>query len=84
MGYHQAQRVASTVPGCQPGQRTLWLSGETRAPGRTQEDDAMVFCQSPESSTSHLLAHATLLIVRDSGKPSGSRERSKINRKRDP
>jgi len=52
----QTQRAASTVPGCQPGQRTLWLSGETRAPGRTQEDDAVVPCQPQCAARGPLLA----------------------------
>ncbi len=63
MGYHQTQRAASAVPGCQSSQRTLWLSSETRTPGRTQEDDAVVSCQSPQSSRSHVLAHAILVYI---------------------
>ena len=66
LGHHQAQRAASTVSGCEPGQATLWISSETYTPGRTQEDDAVVFCQPPQSSTSHLLAHILLLFIRDS------------------
>jgi len=60
MGHHQAQRAASTMPGCQPNQATLWFPSEACTPGRPQEDDAVVFCQSPSSATSHLLTPAIL------------------------
>ncbi len=56
MGHQQTERATSTVPGCQPGQRTLWLSGKARASGRTQENDAVVFCQPQCAARGPLLA----------------------------
>ena len=74
MRRRQTQRVPSTVSGCQPCQATLWFPSETHTPVSPQEDDAVVFCQSPQSSRSHISSHAILFFVCNSGNPSHVRK----------
>src|SRR6185295_4163253 len=79
VGRRQAQRRAPTVFGCKPGQATFWISSETYTSGRTQEDDAVVFCQPSYSSRSHLLAHVIFLLIRNFPRPSWSHKSTSTN-----
>jgi hypothetical protein len=61
---------------------SLAFRSNTRS-GKDSSRRCSGFCQLPQTSTSHLLAYAMLLVVHDSGKLHRSRETSKIHRKQD-